>query len=513
MPPQSLSYTKEVMKRFQNPKNVKKLKNPDAVGKVGNPKCLLPEEKLYLDGEFKQINESKKEDIVVSHTSSKNKILKIFSRKYNGRIITLKNCLGKISLTPEHLIYALKLPKDYNFLRTKNKKKLIPAWYHAEDLEKKDIAIYPLDKESKNINFLNIEIKKSKYDFRSKILPKKIPLSSDLLRLFGYFISEGNIQDKPSKTFISFSLNINEKEIAEDISNISKKLFGLETKKRENIPENGMIIYIYNAQLARFFKKLFGNDAQHKKFPEFIMKLPPEKQKFLIEGFWKGDGYINLKRDGPRAGYSTISYQLTQQIKCLLLRQKIIPSIYVDKEKVRNGVNHKKSYRIHIGQRESLIKLSSILKKTYSPKSFSSIDSWFDEEFLYTPLTDIKKNNYHGKVFNLEVEKDHSFISEAFSVHNCGDVMKMELNIDEKTQKIKDIGFQTYGCPAAIATSDVVCDLAKGKTIQQAKKITKSDVVKELKNLPAIKLHCSVLGIEALNKAIKEYEEKGKNNF
>jgi NifU-like protein involved in Fe-S cluster formation len=90
----------------------------------------------------------------------------------------------------------------------------------------------------------------------------------------------------------------------------------------------------------------------------------------------------------------------------------------------------------------------------------------------------------------------------------CGDIMHLELKIDEKTKKIKDIGFQTFGCPAAVASSDVVCELAKGKTIEEAKKLGKDDVVKKLKGMPLIKVHCSVLGIEALNKAIGNYENK-----
>jgi len=88
----------------------------------------------------------------------------------------------------------------------------------------------------------------------------------------------------------------------------------------------------------------------------------------------------------------------------------------------------------------------------------------------------------------------------------CGDIMRLELEI--KNNKIKNIGFQTYGCPAALASSDVVCELAKGKTLKQAGKLTKEDIIKKLKKMPPIKIHCSVLGIEALKKAIKNYEEK-----
>lgn len=103
--------------------------------------------------------------------------------------------------------------------------------------------------------------------------------------------------------------------------------------------------------------------------------------------------------------------------------------------------------------------------------------------------------------------KNANAIGEVGNV-SCGDVMKLSLKIDDKTKKITDIGFKTFGCGAAIAASDVVCELAKGKTLEEAKKITKDDIVKTLGGMPKIKIHCSILGIEALNKAIKNYEEK-----
>jgi nitrogen fixation NifU-like protein len=88
----------------------------------------------------------------------------------------------------------------------------------------------------------------------------------------------------------------------------------------------------------------------------------------------------------------------------------------------------------------------------------------------------------------------------------CGDIMRLEIKVE--CGKITDIGFQTFGCAAAIATSDVVCELAKGKTLKQAKKISKNDIIVQLGSMPPIKLHCSVLGIEALNKAIDNYENR-----
>jgi len=501
-----MQYSKKVMQEFLNPKNMGEIKNPDGIGKIGNPTCLLPEERILLNNQFVEIKEATKKEIVFSHDCTENKILGKFSREYKGEIIRLKNALGKISLTPEHLVFAMSVPRGDKFKRNKGKKNLIPSWYHAKDLKKGDVILYPFSRKKKDIKYLTIDIPKPKYDFRSKNIPKKIPLNVDLLKLFGYFLSEGNIQDKPSKTYISFALHIEEKEIVEDIGKITKTLFGLEIKTREIPLKKSVVVYIYNAQLARWFKKLFGNGAQNKYLPEFIMELPISKQKALIEGLWKGDGCINLARIGPRAGYVTISYQLSQQIKTLLLRQKIISSIYIEKEKKSKWANHKEAYRIHVGQRDSLKKLCEILSLKHCPKSYESLSSWIDNSFLYTPLTRIEKENYKGKVYNLEVENSHSFISEGFCLHNCGDIMWIYIKV--KNKKIIDIKFKTFGCAAAIATSSMITQLAKGKELDKAKKIKINDVASSLKGLPPLKMHCSELAINALRLAIKDYKTK-----
>ncbi|HEY3273363.1 MAG TPA: Fe-S cluster assembly scaffold protein NifU [Methanocella sp.] len=88
----------------------------------------------------------------------------------------------------------------------------------------------------------------------------------------------------------------------------------------------------------------------------------------------------------------------------------------------------------------------------------------------------------------------------------CGDLMTIYIKI--KDDKIADIKFKTFGCGAAIATSSMVTQMAKGKTIEEALKITREDVAKELGGLPPQKMHCSNLAAEALEAAIKDYREK-----
>ena len=92
----------------------------------------------------------------------------------------------------------------------------------------------------------------------------------------------------------------------------------------------------------------------------------------------------------------------------------------------------------------------------------------------------------------------------------CGDIMRIYLKIDKKNNKIKDIKFKTTGCAAAISTSSITTELAKGKTLEQAKKLNNSDVAKALGGLPPVKMHCSNLAADALHKAIENYEKRKK---
>ena len=98
----------------------------------------------------------------------------------------------------------------------------------------------------------------------------------------------------------------------------------------------------------------------------------------------------------------------------------------------------------------------------------------------------------------------------------CGDVMWLYIKVgkDKKNREIiKDISFETFGCVAAIATSSVITDLAKGKTIQEAIKIDREKIVKSLGGLPPIKIHCSVLAAGALSEAIYDYLSKNKREI
>lgn len=90
----------------------------------------------------------------------------------------------------------------------------------------------------------------------------------------------------------------------------------------------------------------------------------------------------------------------------------------------------------------------------------------------------------------------------------CGDIMRMYLDIDDNTHIIKDCKFKTFGCGAAVATSSMATELVKGKTIEEALKITNKAVMEALDGLPPIKVHCSLLAEQAIHAALWNYAEK-----
>ena len=125
-----------------------------------------------------------------------------------------------------------------------------------------------------------------------------------------------------------------------------------------------------------------------------------------------------------------------------------------------------------------------------------------------------KKFGYSEKVMdhfknprNVGVMEDADVTSKVGSVA-CGDLIKLYLKFDPDRDQIKDIKFESYGCAANIATSSMMTEMVKGKTIEEARKVTFKDISDTLGGLPRIKLHCAVLSRQGLETAFLKYEAK-----
>lgn len=130
--------------------------------------------------------------------------------------------------------------------------------------------------------------------------------------------------------------------------------------------------------------------------------------------------------------------------------------------------------------------------------------------WVYTDI--VKEHFLHPRNFYMGDESQYQRDGEGI-VGNpiCGDQMLMMIQVDKETDKIKDVKWKTYGCASAIASTSALSELAKGRTLDDALRITAEEIEEYLGGLPKHKFHCSVLGHDALAAAIKNYREKAAN--
>jgi len=487
-------YSKKVMEHFLKPRNLGKLKNPDGIGKAGNPVCgdvmylyikvgkrkkkvkgkvieeeyikdikfgtlgCVPEnEKVCIGGKWEKIKNLKEGMYVLTHLGKYSKIKKIYKRKFSGYLVKITPFVSRFNsfyTTFNHPILAVKR----KFLTSARKSSNLCKWLRID--EKELISMKPLwvDAELLEEGDYIVFVK-------NKIIKDDKKFSIHVMRLLGYYLAEGYLT--ANNTVINFSFNKNEKENIREVVELIKQIMNKEPSVR--IRKNVAEIRVCSAKWARFLLKFCGKYANQKKLAETIMLLPFEKQWEMIKTYLKGDGNKYKRRPSESYTYRlfTSSKQLAIQFQEILARGGIFSSIKVDKRK-RNIIEGRK------------IKYSWLYILSFKLKRKHKFVKQ-NENYLYVPIKEISKVKYKGNIYNLEVEKSSSYLVKGFAVHNCA---------------------------AAIAVSSMLTEMVKGKSLEEAKKIRNEDIVKALGGLPNVKFHCSVLGREALLKAIEDYEKR-----
>jgi len=420
--------------------------------------CLLPDTYLHSDTGIKKIKDISIGDKVYTHQGRLKTVKKIHNRLYKGLIYNVKPYNFNIGLqtTGEHPFYAIKSYKGCkNCSHTVCKpdcayyqkrkcahpyfKKYQPQWIQAKNIGKGDILIFPrFNKKIKDVKEIKIDqylgLKQKEY-FLSKTLiklnhsralslPRKIKVNQNFCRLAGYYLSEGYTDSRDS---ISFCFHQKEKKYVKDLKFLMKNVFNLSSPriyKRKNV--NSIEIIYFSKILAKVFGKLFYNHptirrAHTKSLPIWMLGLPLIKQVEIFKSWWWGDAGV------------TSSRELMNQIKITLLRLGIVPSI---REQTKDNFNrsypcrHKIEGRIIKAQHDSfnLSRLSFFqdifgLLKTPEFKKFNTKlnrrHGWIDKKNIYLPVLSIKTKRYKGKVYNLDIEKDNSYLAEFATVHNC----------------------------------------------------------------------------------------------
>jgi len=417
--------------------------------------CLLPDTLIHTrDNLLKPIKDIQKGDYVITHKNRWRKVTEIFKRPYNGKVYHIKPrnfSLGLIT-TPEHPFYAIKTYKNCHWSKgickpshidldeCKNKyfKNYKPQWLMASQLERGDVLIFP---RFKNLfeNHQEIDLKEiiDQSDLKTEIsgefivpignkitaIKQRIIVNKDFCRLAGYYLAEGYVN---GRDLIGFAFNNNEKKYIEEVIVLMKKVFGFDKKPKLKINKNdGIEILFYSKILYETFRQLFysSNEIQNastKALPDWMLGLPTDLQVEIFRCWWRGDN-----------GY-TASRLLMNQMKIILLRLGIVPSIYVDKKD-----NYNTRPKHFIGERKIKARydIYSLNQLSFYEDKFNLLQEpefakvakynkgrkygWIDDDYIYLPIYKIEIKNYKGEVYNLEVKEDNSYTCEFATVHNC----------------------------------------------------------------------------------------------
>lgn len=495
-------YSKEIMEHFKHPRNIGRMRDCDGIGKLGNLLCgdilwlyikvgkdkkgreiikkasfetfgcLPPNEEVFINNrDWTIISSIQRGTHVLNGSGKKTQVVETSLRRYKGPMLTIipfVSTFNKFSVTPEHPILCIKR----HWLKSARRSSRICKWLRVE--EKELLATKPryiLAKDLKESDYLvfvpNRKIKDS---------PR---FTEDIMKLIGYYLAEGYTTTADNEV-LAFAFNKDEKnrEEKKNISELKSLLLKITGKKpKERIRRTAKEIYICSRKWGNFFVSVAGKFAPHKKLFEEILLLPFEKQWEMVKTYLKGDGNLYRRRINNIPAYrvATVSRELAIQIQEILARGDIFSSIKEDTDIERRSYIE--------GRKVSAKPLYEVSFKLERKHKFIRSNG----KYFLNPIRKIEKKHYKGNVYNFQVAgRQNSYLVKGFAVHNC---------------------------TVAIANSSLITTMVKGKTLEEAMKITKENLLKKLGKVPPFKIHCSLLAVEALSEAIYDYLKKKKREI
>ena len=414
----------------------------------------------------KSIQDLKFNDEVITHKGSIRKVLKLFKRQYNGELIKIwmsGHHNNKLKMTPEHPLLAIKNKFKHSSIKVAysgiNDK---PSWIPACELSEGDYiarrfaSSKEIDRNEICINELaeQIMVKEGyaySYEYAKDSLSKgkehtswpntfcndakpilnSIGISPEFLRLCGYYLSEGHIDGSTNKPKeIIFSIHTEEAfgSIGADISYCCEFIFGIKPKIKQS-PSGGNChqLCLNSSIAARFIKKLLPGTAHTKVIPQWMMELPPEKQKHLLGAFFQGDGSINIRKKSKTINCGLCNEQLINQLCALLERQGATPILSSGRTFLTTTKKWYDKFIVTIQSSD----LPWLWYELGGPELIANNEKWplrlnfsiKSDNYTLRRINTIEKEQYNGNVYNIAVDEDNSYIINGAIVHNCGDII------------------------------------------------------------------------------------------
>jgi intein/homing endonuclease len=368
----------------------------DKNGIFGHAICFHPDTLILTKNGYKKITEIKAGDYVLTHKGRWQRVSRVLERDYEGYLFKIyaKNQIRPILATPEHPFYVINgsqyVRKDYAISRGF-------MWKKAEDLKIKDFLLA---------------------NFTSPItqLDRNYALfDEDIAYLVGLYLADGNLKrnfvnGKYYKGFaaVRFSLNREkDSKIIEKVVRIMKSKFNLEPKFYYSPRNKAVQVIFYSTKIANWFAKIAGRPNKKRLDYRIIFNSPKDVLRSLLEGWIDGDGSIQIGNKNQNIYWRlfTSDEKLALQIQLILQKLNMVYSVFHRKpaHNITRRIKSSGGFDFLISPYANKIKTRNFYHKIGELKRIKKIE----------------KIKYVGKVFNLEVENDNSYMAENVAVHNC----------------------------------------------------------------------------------------------
>ncbi|MBI3412534.1 MAG: hypothetical protein HY051_00445 [Candidatus Aenigmarchaeota archaeon] len=426
---------------FYNVMTTKKfMPNTPAIANFGNvlgmgSACFHPDQLISAKEGAKKISEIAVGDEVLTHRGRFRKVKEIFIRESKSLLsFDCKKLPNQTLLvTDEHPVFALKDGEA--------------GWYPAYMLREGDNVALSYPVETNDMDSIKIsdlvegvtvengmcyyEYKGGKFDaliHATKQVKDKIELDYDLMKVFGFYLSEGNVSEGDC---VRFTLSSDESDYCKYIISVMEKKFGITARTETNKdPERKWLsLRFHSTILAKFFEKLFGTGYDKKKVPAWIMTLPVEKQKGLMSGMIRGDGTVFRNWNKMNARLVMSNTNLVYAFWQMCMRCGVFAAL--GKESMPKLARIQPT-RCTLGTAKGQLLMNELFDKTLQ-ETVEEEKTIVVNGIVFTEIEKIEKTDYSGVVFNLEVEEDHSYVANMVSVHNC-----FVLGIDDSIESIME---------------------------------------------------------------------------
>lgn len=389
--------------------------------------CCLPGTKVWSHGVETSIEDIEVGSKVITHKGEFQDVTEIHERDYVGEVKSIVPYYGMdaMNLTPEHMVLGSKRVRSgYGIWGNKRLVSQEPEWIPAKDLEKGDFLYYPKNQSIWGTGYIhpmdyldvdNVVVKEEKIlplgrnQFGSEFvhptahtLDSMYLLDEDFMTFCGFYVSEGC----QTKDGLNFSFHTKEKGYYENIARVAESLFGATTKIVHR-SRNRTSLWVNHGLLGKFMASLFGEGSHNKRIPAaFLTGLPDNAWHFLY-GMFSGDGNF-WRKEQILLRYSTVSKELARSLQHMLFQLGVLSSLKEGKNRIE--------YTVTI-QHPQLHKISfwgDVKPITKKSERYIETDDGF-----FIPVKEVTTLQYSGKVYNLDVDQDQSYLLSAGIVHNC----------------------------------------------------------------------------------------------